>query len=43
VVAGAPANMEELKQKGIHEFIHIRSNVLETLKGFHKKLGIEII
>jgi methylmalonyl-CoA mutase len=43
VVAGAPANMEELKQKGIQEFIHIRSNVLETLKGFHKKLGIEIL
>jgi methylmalonyl-CoA mutase len=42
VVAGAPANMEELKQKGIAEFIHIRSNVLETLKEFHKKLGIDI-
>jgi|WetSurMetagenome_2_1015567.scaffolds.fasta_scaffold05742_5 methylmalonyl-CoA mutase len=42
VVAGAPACMEELKQKGIQDFIHIRSNVLETLKGFHKKLGIEI-
>ena len=42
VVAGAPASMEELKQKGISEFIHLRSNVLETLKGFHSKLGIEI-
>jgi methylmalonyl-CoA mutase len=42
VVAGAPASMEELKQKGIREFIHIRSNVLETLKGFHSQLGIEI-
>jgi methylmalonyl-CoA mutase len=42
VVAGAPASMEELKQKGITEFIHIRSNVLDTLRQFHKKLGIEI-
>jgi len=42
VVAGAPASMEELKQKGITEFIHIRSNVLETLRSFHSKLGIEI-
>jgi methylmalonyl-CoA mutase len=43
VVAGAPANMEELKQQGITEFIHIRSNVLETLKRFHSRLGIKLI
>ncbi|HLO58191.1 MAG TPA: methylmalonyl-CoA mutase family protein [Bacteroidales bacterium] len=42
VVAGAPASMEELKQKGITEFIHMRSNVLETLRHFHSKLGIQI-
>lgn len=42
VVAGAPASMDELRQKGVYEFIHIRSNILDTLKGFHKKLGIEI-
>jgi methylmalonyl-CoA mutase len=41
VVAGAPACMEELKQKGISEFIHIRSNVLETLRHFHDRLGIQ--
>ena len=41
VVAGAPACMDELKQAGISEFIHMRSNVLETLKHFHQKLGIE--
>ena len=40
VVAGAPACMEELKQKGITGFIHVHSNVLETLKSFHAKLGI---
>jgi methylmalonyl-CoA mutase len=38
VVAGAPACMEELKQKGITEFIHLRSNALETLKRFNAKL-----
>jgi methylmalonyl-CoA mutase len=38
VVAGAPKNMDELKAKGVEHFIHIRSNVLETLKMFNKKL-----
>jgi methylmalonyl-CoA mutase len=41
VVAGAPACMDDLKKAGISEFIHVRSNVLETLKQFHHKLGIE--
>jgi len=40
VVAGAPPCMEELKKQGIEDFIHIRSNVLETLSAFHRKLGI---
>jgi methylmalonyl-CoA mutase len=40
VVAGAPPCIEELKQKGISEFIHVKSNVLETLQHFHVKLGI---
>lgn len=40
VVAGAPACMEELKAQGIEHFIHVRSNVLETLKIFNAKLGI---
>ncbi|MBN2485340.1 MAG: methylmalonyl-CoA mutase small subunit [Bacteroidales bacterium] len=42
VVAGAPACMDELKAKGISNFIHVKSNVLETLKDFHLKLGIKI-
>jgi methylmalonyl-CoA mutase len=41
VVAGAPACMDELKAKGINDFIHVKSNVLETLKGFNAKLGIK--
>ena len=41
VVAGAPKCMDELKAKGIENFIHVKSNVLETLQGFNKKLGIK--
>lgn len=40
VVAGAPPSMEELKGQGIENFIHMRSNVLETLTEYHRKLGI---
>ena len=38
VVAGAPACMDELKAVGIEHFVNVRSNVLETLKGFNAKL-----
>lgn len=38
VVAGAPASMEQLKEHGIEHFVHVRSNVLETLKVFNEKL-----
>ena len=40
VVAGAPACEEELKAKGITNFISVKSNVLETLKGYQTQLGI---
>ena len=40
VVAGAPACMEELKAQSIDQFIHVKSNVLETLQAFNAKLGI---
>ena len=40
VVAGAPACMEDLKARGIDQFIHVKSNVLETLQAFNAKLGI---
>lgn len=40
IVAGAPANMEELKAEGIENFIHVRCNVLDTLKEYNAKLGI---
>ena len=40
VVAGAPACTDDLKAAGIENFIHIRSNQLETLKDYNVKLGI---
>jgi methylmalonyl-CoA mutase len=41
VVAGYPQDLvETLMQKGIKHFIHLRSNVLETLEGFQKMLGL---
>ena len=40
IVAGAPACSEELKAAGIDNFIHVRVNVLETLRALNAKLGI---
>lgn len=38
VVAGAPACAEELKAAGIQNFIHVKSDVLETLRSFNARL-----
>ena len=38
VVAGAPACTDDLKAAGIEHFIHVRSNVLETLQEFNNRL-----
>ena len=38
VVAGAPACMDDLKAIGINEFVHVRCNVLDTLKAFNDRL-----
>ncbi|MDE7442562.1 MAG: methylmalonyl-CoA mutase small subunit, partial [Muribaculaceae bacterium] len=38
VVAGAPACTDDLKAVGIENFIHVRSNVLDTLRAFNAKL-----
>lgn len=38
VVAGAPACMDELQAAGIKEFVHVRCNVLDTLKAFNARL-----
>ena len=38
VVAGAPACMDQLKECGIENYVHVRCNVLDTLKEFNAKL-----
>ncbi|MBQ0084872.1 MAG: methylmalonyl-CoA mutase small subunit [Prevotella sp.] len=40
IVAGAPACMEDLQKEGIENFIHVRSNQLDTLKSLNEKMGI---
>lgn len=40
VVAGAPACQAELEEKGITNFIHVKSNILEELKAYQTELGI---
>ncbi len=41
VVAGYPKEIiDSLKQAGVDEFIHVRSNLLQTLESFQEKLGI---
>src|SRR6056297_194853 len=41
VVAGYPKDsMEQLKEAGINHFVHIKSNLVETLKKFQEELGI---
>lgn len=41
VVAGDPACKDELVSKGITNFVNVKSNVLETLKGYQAQLGIK--
>ncbi|MEI6455173.1 MAG: methylmalonyl-CoA mutase family protein [bacterium] len=42
IVAGYPKEIiETLKKEGVDNFIHVRSNLLETLKKYHTLLGIE--
>lgn len=40
VVAGAPACTDELKAKGITNFISVKSNLLQELKAYQSTLGI---
>lgn len=43
VIAGYPKDsIDELRQKGLRHFIHIKSNVLETLNEFQRLLGINV-
>ncbi len=42
IVAGAPPCMNDLKAKGIENFIHVKSNLLESLMEYHQKLGLSL-
>lgn len=41
VVAGDPECRPALEEKGIKNYVNVRCNVLETLKGYQKMLGIK--
>lgn len=40
VIAGNPESKSELETKGITNFIHMKSNILEELKAYQTKLNI---
>ncbi len=41
IIAGNPVDLvEKLKEAGVDDFIHIRTNVIESLQQFSKRLGI---
>ncbi len=42
VIAGNPPSVDELKSKGLELFIHLKSNVVETLEYFNRRLGIAV-
>jgi methylmalonyl-CoA mutase len=39
IVAGSPASTDELKAAGVADFIHVRSNALEFIAHWQKRLG----
>ena len=42
VVAGYPKTIiDDLKSKGIKHFIHVKTNILESLQNFQNELGIK--
>jgi methylmalonyl-CoA mutase cobalamin-binding subunit len=40
VIAGNPDSAEQLRDLGVAEFIHIRSNAAEVLAGIQRLIGI---
>lgn len=40
IVAGNPATTDQLKAAGVADFIHVRSNALEVLSTWQKRLGV---
>jgi methylmalonyl-CoA mutase len=42
VVAGNPESTEQLRAAGVADFIHIRSNAIEVLTDWQRRLGIKV-
>ncbi len=40
IIAGNPETKEQLKQLGVAGFVHLRSNIVETLEDWQRRLGI---
>ncbi len=40
IVAGSPAATDELKAAGVADFIHVRSNAVEFIANWQKRLGV---
>jgi hypothetical protein len=41
LVAGNPESAEQLREIGIADFIHIRSNPIDVLTAWQQRLGVE--
>lgn len=41
IIAGNPKDTEQLKQAGAADFVHIRSNAVETLSAWQERLGVK--
>jgi methylmalonyl-CoA mutase len=41
IVAGNPKDAEQLKQDGVADFIHVRTNAAQTLSAWQQKLGVK--
>ncbi len=42
VVAGNPEIIGDLRSDGLENFVHIRSNLVDTLKFYNSKLGLKV-
>jgi methylmalonyl-CoA mutase len=41
VVAGSPAAMDELTALGADDFVHLKTNIIESLTNYQNKLGVQ--
>jgi methylmalonyl-CoA mutase len=41
IIAGYPDSVEQLKAAGVADFIHVRSNLIETLTKWQRQMGIK--